>query len=63
MEELFGVYAPGGGFLGDANTATTNDLSDLFQSSSALTPVPEPLSVLGSLTAAIFGVVLRWKKR
>jgi hypothetical protein len=32
MEELFGVYAPGGGFLGDANTPGTNDLSDLFQS-------------------------------
>jgi hypothetical protein len=31
LEELFGVYAPGGGFLGDANTAGTNDLSDLFQ--------------------------------
>jgi len=30
MEELFGVYAPGGGFLGDANTPGTNDLSDLF---------------------------------
>src|SRR5262249_7160527 len=32
MEELFGVYAPGGGFLGDANTPGTNDLSDLFKS-------------------------------
>jgi hypothetical protein len=31
MEELFGVYAPGGGFLGDANTPGTNDLSDLFK--------------------------------
>jgi hypothetical protein len=31
LEELFGVYAPGGGFLGDANTPGTNDLSDLFQ--------------------------------
>jgi phosphatidylinositol-3-phosphatase len=31
MEELFGVYAPGGGFLGDANTAGTNDLSDLYK--------------------------------
>ena len=36
LEELFGVYAPGGGFLGDANTPGTNDLSDLFKSSSAL---------------------------
>jgi hypothetical protein len=31
MEEFFGVYAPGGGFLGDANTPGTNDLSDLFK--------------------------------
>ena len=29
-QELFGVYAPGGSFLGDANTPGTNDLSDLF---------------------------------
>src|SRR5262249_41519733 len=31
LEEFFGVYAPGGGFLGDANKPGTNDLSDLFQ--------------------------------
>jgi hypothetical protein len=30
MQELFGVSAPGGGFLGDANTPGTNDLRDLF---------------------------------
>jgi hypothetical protein len=30
-EELFGVYAPGGVFLGDANSPDTNDLSDLFK--------------------------------
>jgi phosphatidylinositol-3-phosphatase len=30
MQELFGVQAPGGGFLGDANTPGTNDLSDFF---------------------------------
>jgi phosphatidylinositol-3-phosphatase len=30
MQELFGVSAPGGGFLGDASTPGTNDLSDLF---------------------------------
>jgi phosphatidylinositol-3-phosphatase len=30
MQELFGVSAPGGGFLGDANTAGTNDLRDMF---------------------------------
>jgi len=30
MQELFGVSEPGGGFLGDANTPGTNDLSDFF---------------------------------
>jgi hypothetical protein len=30
LQELFGVSAPGGGFLGDANTAGTNDLADMF---------------------------------
>jgi hypothetical protein len=30
LQELFGVSAPGGGFLGDANTPGTNDLSDMF---------------------------------
>jgi hypothetical protein len=30
LQELFGVLAPGGGFLGDANTSGTHDLSDLF---------------------------------
>src|SRR5262249_15453287 len=30
LQELFGVAAPGGGFLGDATTAGTNDLSDMF---------------------------------
>jgi hypothetical protein len=30
MQEIFGVSAPGGGFLGDANTPGTNDLSDMF---------------------------------
>lgn len=31
LQEVFGVHAPGGGFLGDANTAGTNDLRDLFK--------------------------------
>jgi hypothetical protein len=41
LEELFGVNAPGGGFLGDANTPGTSDLSDLFKPG-AIIPVPEP---------------------
>jgi hypothetical protein len=31
LQELFNVYAPGGEFLGDANTPGTNDLGDLFK--------------------------------
>jgi hypothetical protein len=31
VQEIMGVHAPGGGFLGDANTPGTNDLSDLFK--------------------------------
>jgi hypothetical protein len=31
LQELFGVSGPGGGFLGDANTPGTHDLSNLFK--------------------------------
>jgi hypothetical protein len=41
LEELFGVNAPGGGFLGDANTPGTNDLSDLFRPGAITGVVPE----------------------
>ncbi len=37
MEELFGVYVPGRGFLGDANTPGTNDLNPLIPIPTALT--------------------------
>jgi hypothetical protein len=37
IQELFGVFAPGGGFLGDASTPGTNDLSYMFKPG-ALTP-------------------------
>ena len=42
-EELFDAYKPGGGFLGDANTPGTNDLSNLFISGAV---VPEPSSIM-----------------
>jgi FG-GAP-like repeat len=45
MEELFGVTAPGGGFLGDANSPTTKDLSDLFL------PQPPAESLIGQTGA------------
>src|SRR5262249_42958881 len=35
-----GVYAPGGGFLGDANTPGTNDLSDLFKPGALMPSAP-----------------------
>jgi hypothetical protein len=49
LQQLFNVSAPGGGFLGDANTPGTNDLSDFFKPG-ALTPTSHP--VLGSSQAA-----------
>ena len=58
LQELFNVSAPGGGFLGDANTPGTNDLSDLFQPGAltpAATPVPEPSSLLDVLVIGVLG--------
>ncbi len=60
LEELFGVYASVGGFLNDANTPGTNDLSDLFQPG-ALTPVPEPSSNPGTL--AFGALIVVWALR
>jgi hypothetical protein len=47
MEELFGVYAPGGGFLGDANTPGTNDYSDLFVSGALQPSTPQGNGQIG----------------
>jgi len=46
LEELFGVDAPGGGFLGDANTPGTNDLSDLFLPGAIAVPEPGAWAML-----------------
>ena len=45
LQELFGVPAPGGGFLGDANTRNTSDLGDLFQPGALTRAVPAPVAV------------------
>jgi hypothetical protein len=47
MQELFGVSAPGGGFLGDANTPGTNDLSDFFLPSTGVTVSGSTLYLVG----------------
>jgi hypothetical protein len=60
LEELFGVPAPGGGFLGDANTPGTNDLSNLFQPDAIAVPETSTWAMMligfvGLGGAAIFG--------
>jgi hypothetical protein len=58
LEELFGVYGPGGGFLGDANTPGTNDLSGFFQPNAV--PEPTSLALLGLGGAAgLFKLIRR----
>jgi hypothetical protein len=47
LEELFGVYAPGGGFLGYANTPGTNDLSDLFEPGALQPSTPKGKDPIG----------------
>jgi hypothetical protein len=50
MQELFGVSAPGGGFLGDANTPGTNDLGDFFLPPPGVTVQGSTLNLVGSNT-------------
>jgi len=66
LQEIFGVSAPGGGFLGDANTPGTNDLSDLFKAGAltpAATPVPDPSAALGLGVFGMFGLIFKARKR
>jgi hypothetical protein len=52
MQELFGVSAPGGGFLGDANTPGTNDIWDFFKFSPTITSTASPAVAVLSPTGA-----------
>ena len=56
MEELFGVYAQGGGFLGDANTPGTNDLSDLFKPGALQSATPKGKDQNGPKVNSSFGL-------
>jgi hypothetical protein len=51
MQELFGVSAPGGGFLGDANMPGTNDLFDLFLPAAGATVQGSTLYLVGGNTS------------
>jgi hypothetical protein len=62
MEELFGVYAPDGSFLGDASTPGTNDLSDLFVGG-ALVPEPSQTVTLGLGALSVIGLIHRLRTR
>jgi hypothetical protein len=50
LEELFGVSAPGGGFLGDANTPGTNDIFDFFLPPAGATVQGNTLYLVGGNT-------------
>ncbi|HWB11051.1 MAG TPA: Ig-like domain repeat protein [Pirellulales bacterium] len=55
MQELFGVSAPGGGFLGDANTPGTNDLADMFKPEQTVVSPANPTVTSTASQAATLG--------
>jgi hypothetical protein len=46
LEQVFGVYAPGDNYLGDAGSPGVNDLSALFQAGVIPAAIPEPASIV-----------------
>ena len=72
MQEIFNVRTPNGGFLGDANAASTNDFAELFRPGVVLQALPaaaapEPAAgiflSLGVLVSAVPIVAARRKRR
>ncbi len=67
LQEIFGVQAPGGGFLGDANTPGTNDFSDMFVPGAIPgAPVPEASTTVSFgllLMLGLGGVVVAARKK
>ena len=57
LQEVFRVSAPGGGYLGDANTPGTNDFSDLFKPGVVPAGLP-PANVPEAGTPALFATGL-----
>jgi hypothetical protein len=55
MQELFGVYGPNGGFLGDANSPGVKDFSDLFLPGALATPEPSSVVLSGLALACLAG--------
>ena len=59
---VYGVYGPGGTFLGDAGAANTRDLSDLFRPA-AIPAVPEPSPLIPCVLGSIgFAIVTRLQR-
>ena len=56
LQDIFGVYGPSG-YLGDAGSADTNDLSNMFLPGVVPAPVPEPASVI-MMALGLGGVVV-----
>ena len=63
-QEILGVRASGGGFLGDANTPATSDFSDEFRTGIILSaPEPSPFIGLGFFAVGLAGILLKARRQ